>query len=357
LKFDINSLNEFSNYWEVVREYYYPFESGLKSGTAEVFQHEIPGGQYSNLRPQATALGLLDKFELIKKRYAEVNDLFGDVIKVTPSSKVVGDMALYMVSNNLTSEDILKKGDTLSFPESVQAFFRGDLGQPVGGFPRKLQKIILKNKKPFTDRPNAHLKPIDLDAGFEEFKKKYQGGFDRELVFTDYLSWKLYPKVFEGSLKKRMEYGDVSKIPTKNFLYGMELQEETIIEIAEGKRIVVKLLSVGPANEEGMRTIFFKVNGETRNIEVLDRSLKIEKIENEKVDPGNQKHVGAPLQGLLSKVFVKKGQGVKKNQPLFVIEAMKMETTISAVQASQIKTVALKEGTMVNSEDLVIVLD
>jgi pyruvate carboxylase len=356
LKFDIESLTEFSNYWEVVREYYYPFESGLKSGTAEVFRHEIPGGQYSNLRPQATALGLLDKFELIKQRYAEVNELFGDVIKVTPSSKVVGDMALYMVSNNLTNEDVLTKGDTLSFPESVQAFFRGDLGQPVGGFPKKLQRIILKDKKPFTDRPNAHLKPIDLEAGFEEFKKKFQRGFDRELVYTDFLSWKLYPKVFEESLKKRMEYGDVSKIPTKNFFYGLKPQEEAIIEIAEGKRIIVELLSVGIPDEEGMRTIFFKVNGETRNIEVLDRSLKIVKIENEKAEPGNTKHVGAPLQGLLSQVFVKKGQKVKKNQPLFVIEAMKMETTISAVEASEIKSVVLKEGTMVNSEDLVITL-
>jgi pyruvate carboxylase len=283
--------------------------------------------------------------------------LFGDVIKVTPSSKVVGDMALYMVSNNLTNEDILKKGDTLSFPESVQAFFRGDIGQPAGGFPKKLQKIILKDKKPYTDRPNAHLKPIDLEGGFEEFRKKFQPKFDRELVYTDFISWKLYPKVFEESLKKRSLYGDVSKIPSKNFFYGMELQEETIIEIAEGKRIIVKLLSIGPANEDGMRTIFFKVNGETRNIEVHDRSLQITKVENEKAEPENSKQVGAPLQGLLSKVFVKKGQDVKKNQPMFVIEAMKMETTISAAEASQIKSVVLKEGSMVNAEDLVIVLN
>ncbi len=355
-KYDINSLNEFSNYFEVVREYYYPFESGLKSGTAEVFQHEIPGGQYSNLLPQATALGLLDKFELIKKRYADVNELFGDVVKVTPSSKVVGDMALYMVSNNLTNADIFTKGSTLSFPESVQSFFRGDLGQPVGGFDKTLQKIILKDKVPYTNRPNAHLKPIDLDGEFTDFKKQFHNKFDRELLFTDFLSWKLYPKVFEEWSRKRMAYGDVSKIPTKNFFYGMDIQEETIVEIAEGKRIIVKLLSVGQPNEDGMRTVFFKVNGETRNIEVHDRSLKITKVENVKVEAGNSKQIGAPLQGLLSKIFVKKGQIVKKNQPLFVIEAMKMETTISATDASEIKNIVLKEASMVNTEDLVLIL-
>lgn len=355
-KYNINSLNEFSNYFEVVREYYYPFESGLKSGTAEVFQHEIPGGQYSNLLPQATALGLLDKFELIKKRYADVNELFGDIVKVTPSSKVVGDMALYMVSNNLTNDDIFTKGITLSFPESVQSFFRGDLGQPVGGFDKTLQKIILKDKVPYTNRPNAHLEPIDLDGEFAAFKKQFQTKFDRDLLFTDFLSHKLYPKVFEEWSKKRMVFGDVSKIPTKNFFYGMEIQEETIVEIAEGKRIIVKLLSIGQANEEGMRTVFFKVNGETRNIEVHDRSLKITKIENVKAEMGNPKQIGAPLQGLLSKIYVKKGQVVKKNQPLFVIEAMKMETTISAHEAGEIKLITLKEASMVNAEDLVLTL-
>lgn len=355
-KIDIESLNAFSNYFDAVREYYYPFESGLMAGTAEVYKHEIPGGQYSNLLPQAKSLGLLDKFELIKQRYADVNALFGDIVKVTPSSKVVGDMALFMVSNNLTNEDIFTKGESLSFPESVQSLFRGDLGQPTGGFDKKLQKIILKDKKPYTNRPNAHLESVDLDGEFAEFKKKFQGRFDRELLFTDFLSWKLYPKVFDEWAKKRALYGDVAKIPTRNFFFGLDQQEETMIEIAEGKKIIVKLLSIGPANEDGVRTIFFRVNGETRNIEVHDRSLKITRPENIKSESGNTKHVGAPLQGLLSKIFVKKGQVVKKNQPLFVIEAMKMETTISATQESEIKNVILKEGSMVNAEDLVLTL-
>lgn len=356
-EFNEESLNKFSNYWEDVREYYYPFESGLKAGTAEVFHHEIPGGQYSNLRPQATALGLLDKFEEIKEMYSVVNEMFGDVVKVTPSSKVVGDMALYMVSNGLTKEDVMERGETISFPESVQQFFIGDLGQPVGGFPKKLQKIVLKDRKPYKNRPNAHLKPVDFDTEFEAFIKKFQKGFDRELVFTDFLSWKLYPKVYEDAWNKHLDFGDVSKIPTKNFFFGMEPQEETIVQIADGKSIIIKLLSIGVPDADGVRTVFFKVNGQTRNIDVTDRSLAIEKVENPKADAGNPNQIGAPLQGMLSKVFVKKGQKVKKNEPMFVIEAMKMETTVTAPHGGEVKSTGLKEGALVNADDLVVTLN
>ncbi|MEQ8363151.1 MAG: pyruvate carboxylase [Cyclobacteriaceae bacterium] len=355
-KYDIASLNQFSNYWEIVREYYYPFESGLKAGTADVYHHEIPGGQYSNLGPQARGLGLIEKFEEIKQRYAEVNELFGDIVKVTPSSKVVGDLALYMVSNGLTKEDIMETGDTISFPESVQSFFRGDLGQPTGGFPKDLQKIVLKGKQAYKDRPNAHLDPVDMKGEFASFQKKFQPGFGRELEFVDFLSWKLYPKVFEDMLKKQIEFGDVMRIPTLNFFYGMELHEETIIEIGEGKKVIIELLSIGTVNEEGVRTVFFKVNGQTRNIDVKDKSVKIEKIENVKIEPGNTKQIGVPLQGLLSKILVKKGQKLKKNEPLFVIEAMKMETTITASEACEVKSIHLKEATMVGTDDLVISL-
>jgi len=353
--FDMKSLNAFSNYWENVREYYYPFESGLKAGTAEVFEHEIPGGQYSNLKPQAKSLGLGDQFERVKEAYAEVNELFGDVVKVTPSSKVVGDMALYMVSNGLTKNDILQKGDSISFPESVQSYFIGDLGQPVGGFPKKLQKIILKDKIPYNNRPNAHLKPIDLDAEFQDFLSQFQPKFDRILIYTDFLSYKLYPKVYKDAWNAHLEYGDLARIPTKNFFYGMELNEETIIEIAPGKSIIVKLLSLSLPNEDGMRTVFFKINGQTRNIDVKDRSLGIEKVENTKADAAIPGEIGAPLQGLLSKILVKKDQKVKKNEPLFIIEAMKMETTITSFENAQIKAIKLKEGSMVNADDLVII--
>lgn len=355
--FDVNSLNAFSRYWEAVREYYYPFESELKAGTAEVYKHEIPGGQYSNLRPQAVALGLGDKFELIKQRYAEVNELFGDLIKVTPSSKVVGDMAQFMVSKGLTVEDVLERGESISFPDSVKSFFRGDLGQPYGGFPERLQKIVLKDEEPYTDRPNAHLEPVDFDNEFDEFIERFQTGFGRELVMTDFLSWKLYPKVWENAYQKHLEYDDVSRIPTLNFFYGLKPLEETEVEIAPGKTIIVELLSVGPPDEQGMRTVFFKVNGQTRNVDIADKTLAVESTKHVKVDPDDERQIGAPLQGLLSKTLVKAGDEVKKNQPLFVIEAMKMENTITAPKAGKVNQIHLGEGTMVMTEDLVMTLE
>jgi pyruvate carboxylase len=348
--YDIKSLNQFSNYWEAVREYYYPFESGLKASAAEVFEHEIPGGQYSNLKPQAIALGLGDKFEDIKTMYAVVNDMFGDIVKVTPSSKVVGDMAQFMVANNLTKEDIFTKGDSISFPESVQQFFMGEIGQPEGGFPRELQQIILKDKQPFTDRPNIHLPAIDFEKELEEFKVK----FGDDLNLCDFLSYKFYPKVFEEGLKFYREYGDVSVVPTPIFLYGMKQGEDTTIEIAKGKTLLIRLLSIGPVDDKGNRTVFFKLNGQTRNVDVQDRSVKVVKVENKKIDKNNERQIGAPLQGMLSKLLVKQDEKVKKNQPLFVIEAMKMETVITATKDGVVGHIELKSGTLVNTNDLII---
>lgn len=351
-EYDIDSLNEFSNYWEAVREYYYPYESGLKASAAEVFRHEIPGGQYSNLRPQAKALGLEDKFEDIKKMYATVNDMFGDIVKVTPSSKVVGDMAQFMVANGYSREDVMTRGEQISFPESVQQFFMGVLGQPEGGLPKDLQKIILKDKEAFTDRPNKHLAPVDFDKEMKEFKEE----FGDDLEICDFLSYKLYPKVYETYLKFYREYGDVSVVPTPLFLYGMEMGQDATVEIAKGKTLLIRLLSIGAVNEHGKRTVFFKLNGQTRNIEIQDRSVKVEHIENRKIDKGNDKHIGAPLQGMLSKLLVKAGDKVKKNQPMFVIEAMKMETVITANDAGEVAAIELSEGTLVNTNDLVVTL-
>jgi len=351
--YDIKSLNQFSNYWETVREYYYPFESGLMASSAEVFQHEIPGGQYSNLKPQAIALGLGDKFEEIKEMYATVNDMFGDIVKVTPSSKVVGDMAQFMVANNLSRQDIFAKGETISFPESVQQFFMGEIGQPEGGFPVELQRIILKDRKPFNDRPNKHLPPVDFDNEFREFQDKF--GYD--LTLCDFLSYQFYPKVFEDGIKFFREYGDVSVVPTPLFFYGMKLGEDTTIEIGPGKTLLIRLLSIGPVDEHGKRTVFFKLNGQTRNVEVLDRSVTVHKVENKKIDKTNTKQVGAPLQGMLSKLLVKKDEKVKRNQPLFVIEAMKMETVITASHDGAVVHIELASGTLVNTNDLVMELN
>jgi pyruvate carboxylase len=351
--YNVKSLNQHSNYWEAVREYYYPFESGLKASSAEVYQHEIPGGQYSNLKPQAIALGLGDKFEAIKDTYATVNDMFGDIVKVTPSSKVVGDMAQFMVANNLSKEDVYKKGDTISFPESVQQFFAGEIGQPEGGFPKDLQLIILKDKKPLTERANKSMAPVNFDKEL----KAFQAMFGEDLTLCDFLSYKFYPKVFEDGLKFRREYGDVSVIPTPLFLYGMKMGEDTTISIAKGKTLLIRLLSIGPADEHGKRTVFFKLNGQTRNVEVTDRSLQIKTIENKKIDKDNDKHIGAPLQGLLSKVLVEKNTRVKKNQPLFIIEAMKMETVITAPYEADINHIELLQGSLVNTNDLVLELN
>lgn len=351
-EFDIRSLNQFSDYWGAVREYYYPFESGLKASAADVFQHEIPGGQYSNLKPQAIALGLGDKFDQIKDMYATVNDMFGDIVKVTPSSKVVGDMAQYMVANDLTPEDIFTKGATISFPESVQQFFMGELGQPEGGFPQDLQRIILKDKQPITDRAGKHIAPINFDKELTQFQEEY----GNDLTLLDFLSYKFYPKVFEEGLKFWREYGDVSVVPTPLFLYGMTQGQDTTIEIARGKTLLIRLLSIGPVDEHGKRTVFFKLNGQTRNVEVLDRSVKVEHRENKKIDKSNEKQIGAPLQGMLSKLLVKKDETIKKNQPLFVIEAMKMETVITAPFDTSIKHIELPVGTLVNTNDFVMEL-
>ncbi len=356
-KFNIHKLNEFSNYWEDVREMYYPFESGLKAGTAEVYQHEIPGGQYSNLRPQAEALGLEDRFDEVKKMYARVNEMFGNLVKVTPSSKVVGDMAIFMVTNNLYPEDVLKRGQDISFPESVLNFFKGDLGQPLGGFPKELQKIILKNNKAYTDRPNAHLAPIDFDTEYAIFRKKFQQGFTRPIEFEDFLSYSLYPRVFENAHEKYKQYGNVAILATENFFYGMKLQEEAIIELEPGKSIILKLLSVGIPNEDGVRIVFFSVNGENRFIEIKDKSILVNKETNVKANPDDSGEYGAPLQGSLYKVLVKKGQEIKKNDHLFIIEAMKMETTITATHAGKVKSIALKPGNMVLKDDLILTIE
>ncbi|PKB43410.1 pyruvate carboxylase [Cellulophaga sp. RHA19] len=355
-KLDTDKLAEYSNYWETVRNYYYTFESGLKSGTGEVYKHEIPGGQYSNLKGQAIALGLEDKFPDVTKMYGEVNQLFGDIIKVTPSSKVVGDMAQYMISNNLTVQDVLEKGDSISFPQSVISFFKGDLGQPVGGFPKELQKIILKDQDAYTERPNAHLEPIDFDKEFKSFKRKFRKGMGRDLEMTDFLSYKLYPKVFTDAYNNHVKYGNVMNIPTKNFFYGMEVGEEIIVELDRGKNVLVSLMLKGEPDENGNVSIFFKINGQLRNVMVKDKAIKVVKAQNIKADKENDKEIGAPLQGLLSNVLVKKGEEVKKNQPLFVIEAMKMETTVTATAEGVVDKVHLSGGSLVNSDDLVLVL-
>jgi pyruvate carboxylase len=297
-------------------------------------------------------VGLGDKMEEIKKAYRDVNELFGDIVKVTPSSKVVGDMALFMVSNNLRKEDIIEKGETISFPESVISLFRGDIGQPAGGFDPVLQKKILKDIKPFTGRPNDQLKPVDLDASFTEFKST----FGEDVSHTDHLSWLLYPKVFEEYYSRKKEYGEVWHIPTLNFFYGLCDDEEVLIEIDKGKSILVRLLTCSEPDEEGKRKVFMRLNGQTRIIEIQDKKIQPLTEEHQKAEPGNAKQIAAPIQGKLSQVLVKEGDQVKQNQPLFVIEAMKMETTITSNNSGKVEKILLQPGKMVKADDLVIVM-
>ncbi len=331
--YNMEVLNRHSAYWENVREYYYPFESGMKASSAEVYYHEIPGGQYSNLKPQAESLGWGNKLEEIKKTYRDVNELFGDIIKITPSSKIVGDMALFMVTNNLTVDDIMEKGDHNIFLNPSSLFSVETLVNPWVGLTYDCKKLFLKTSRPIRNGPNEHLEPVDFDLEMELFKKK----FDNSVSFTDLLSYLMYPKVFEEFYFKKKEYGDVSSIPTINFFYGLSPDEEVLVEIAKGKSILVRLLTFSAPDEEGKRKIFMRLNSQTRIIEVQDKAILVTVKENLKAEKGNNKHIGAPLQGKLSQLLVKEGDRVHRNQPLFVIEAMKMETTIAANEDGIIK--------------------
>lgn len=346
----LKSLNQFSNYWEAVRQYYYPFETELRSGTAEVYEHEIPGGQYSNLRPQARGLGLEDQFETIKENYSIVNDLFGNLVKVTPSSKVVGDMAMFMTANGLSKEDVLNNGESLAFPDSVKALFRGDLGQQEGGFPKDIQQMVLKGEQPYTDRPNAHLSPVN----FEEEMIAFKQDFGQYVSDSDFLSYKLYPKVFQDYHDHISLYGSGMNIPTLAFFYGLKPNEEIMVEIATGKKIIVQYLNMSAPNHLGERIVYFRLNGQTRSITVKDKSIKVENVAHRKATEPHQ--VGAPLQGNLSQILVKEGDCVDVNTPLFIIEAMKMESTITSPMKGNIKKIHLSEKTLVEQDDLVVEL-
>lgn len=347
---NLTSLNALSTYYEDIREQYYPFESGLKAGTAEIYDHEIPGGQYSNLRPQAIALGLEHKFETIKKNYAMVNDLFGDIVKVTPSSKVVGDMALFMAANDLTAEDVLSKGDTLSFPESVVGLFKGNLGQPHGGFPEALSRIILKDQEPIKGRLNDNMEPVDFDVEFAAFQKDFP-----RCDFEDFLAFKLYPKVFKDYYEHRETYDKVGYLPTPVFFYGMKPGEEILVEISKGKTIIIELVAITEPDEVGVRTIAFRLNGQIRRIGIRDKSVAVEKVSNLKATKPHE--IGSPLQGKIAEIKVKPGESVSKNQPLFIIEAMKMETTVTASKEGVIGEIHLKSGSLVEQDDLVLELE
>lgn len=349
--YDLDSLNQYSNYWEAVREYYYPFESGLKAGTAEVYDHEIPGGQYSNLRPQAIALGLEHRFEQIKKNYIAVNKMFGDIVKVTPSSKVVGDMAMFMTANGLDEADVMAKGDTLAFPDSVVDLFSGKLGQMEGGFPPELSALVLKGKKPLSEPPGSVLAPVEFEEEFKQFKKD----FDAQQTELDFLSYKMYPDVFRGYYEHLKEFGEVHYLPTQAFFYGLRQGDEILVKLQKGKTITIRFIYRSKADNNGYCRVTFELNGQTRSVQIRDETVVPKTAANIKAVERNE--IGSPLMGRLSAVLVKVGDQVEKDAPLFTIEAMKMETTIGAPYASKVAAVHLAAGELLGQDDMVIELE
>ena len=342
-----------ADYWEDVRHYYAGFETGMNASNTEVYKHEMPGGQYTNLQQQATAVGLGERWEEVKETYSTVNRMCGDLVKVTPSSKVVGDLALFMVQNQLSEEDVFKKGKTIDFPDSVITFFQGYLGQPYGGFPKDLQKIIVKNRECITSRPGELLPPVD----FEELTEELVGKLQRPITEFDLLSYVMYPKVFLDMQKRQVEFSNVSVLDTPTFFYGLRLGEEIAVDIEQGKTLVVKLVSIGELQDTGYRTIYFELNGQQREIRIRDASAKVIVQQKRKADPSQPGHIGASMPGKVLKIMVEKGDKVKKGEHLIVTEAMKMETTMQAPFDGEVKEILVNTGDSIETGDLMIALD
>jgi pyruvate carboxylase len=347
---DFERLQETADYWEAVRRYYRPFESGQVAPSAEVYRHEMPGGQYTNLQAQAEAVGLGDRWHEVCRMYAEVNRLFGDIIKVTPTSKVVGDMALFLVGNNLTPADVVEGQRELAFPESVVEFFEGRLGQQPGGFPEAVQKRVLRGRKPLQGRPGESLPPADFAATRAQLEKQlHRPVSDREAV-----THLLYPRVFPDFAAHQRKYSDTSVLPTPVFLYGMAPGEEISVDIEKGKTLIIKFQTVGDPHPDGKRLVFFELNGQPREVLVVDKALAGEAQRHPKAEAGNPRHVGAPMPGLVVNVPVAPGEQVAKGQKLLSLEAMKMETTLYAEQAGRVAEVLVKPGTQVEAGDLLL---
>ena len=352
---DLRALNELSDYWEAVRACYSPFDTSPKGGTAEVYEHEMPGGQFTNLKEQATAMGLADRWPEVARTYAGVNLAFGDIVKVTPSSKVVGDLAIFLVTHDMTVADFEKLGPDhqLPIPNSVVDMFMGSLGEPDGGWPPHIQEIVLRGKKPLEGRPGSLLAPADLAATRADLASK----LGREPANDELMSYLMYPDVFLKFVQARNMYGDVEVFPSPQFFYGMEKGEEIAIEIEPGKTLVIKFLTVGEPRPDAQRTVFFELNGRPREVDVKDRGIRETEEARAKADPSQAGQVGAPLPGLVTIVAVKPGQTVKKGDRLLVLEAMKMQSTVYAPLAGKVAKLIASAGLQVESKDLLLVIE
>ena len=351
---DIEALNECSDYWETVRTYYLPFDSGPKAGSARLYQHEIPGGQYTNLREQATALGLGHRWREVEKMYAEVNQLFGDIVKVTPSSKVVGDMTLFLIAKEIQPKDVLAlngKHD-MPFPNSVVEMFSGALGLPPGGWPRKLQKVILNGRAPLKGRPSASLPA----ANFEQEQKDLEQRTGHAVRRDDLLSFLLYPEVFTKFDRFRQSYSDVSVLPTPAFFYGLKSGEEIAVDIESGKTLIIKFLTFSESHPDGTRTLFFELNGQPREITVRDKSLRVTERLHPKADAAEPGQVAAPTAGVISSVAVQTNQLVERGAKLLTLEAMKMQSNIYAPLSGRIVKLWVSPGQQVEAKDLLVTI-
>ena len=343
-------------YWEGVRRAYAPFESDIRSGTADVYRHEMPGGQYTNLREQARSLGIDHRWTEVSKAYADVNKLFGDIVKVTPTSKVVGDMALMMVANDLTAEDVRNPAREISFPESVVSLFKGELGFPPDGFPAELSRKILKAEPPEPYRPGERLAELDLEAARAQGERECAHKLDdRQLA-----SYLMYPKVTRDYFEHRRQFGDTSVLSTTSFFYGMRPQEEVAIDIDPGKTLLVTLQGIHPDTDEGVFKVQYELNGQSRTVRVEKAAEKAGastgKARRQTAEAGNPLHVAAPMPGSIVTVAVKPGQRVSAGSTLLSLEAMKMETHMTAERDCEIDKVLVGPGDRVQAKDLLIVL-
>jgi pyruvate carboxylase len=351
---DLGALNTCADYWETVRTWYKPFDDAPPAGTAEVYLHEMPGGQYTNLRAQAESMGLGPRWHDITRTYAEVNFAFGDIIKVTPSSKVVGDLAIFLVSHDMTVKDLENLGadNSLTLPNSVVEMFSGSLGEPEGGWPPHLQEVVLHGAKPQTGRPGALLPPVD----FEETEALLEKKAGHKVTRTDLLSYLMYPDVFLKFSKARSAYGNLEVLPTPQFFYGLDRGEEVTVELEPGKTLIVKFLTASEPQPDGTRTIFFELNGQPREVTIRDRALQAAEPARPKADPSEPGQVGAPIPGAISSIAVEVGQRVEKGDRLLVMEAMKMQSTIYAPISGIVSERFVAISDKVESKDLLIVI-
>jgi pyruvate carboxylase len=349
---DLAAMQALSHYWEGVRRSYVPFEADIRAGTSDVYNHEMPGGQYTNLREQGRAMGLEHRWPEVSKAYADVNVLFGDIVKVTPTSKVVGDMALFMVANDLKPADVSNPEREIAFPESVISLFKGELGFPPDGFPKALESKVLRGEQPMQGRAGDHLPEVDLEAK----RAEAEHAVGRQISDTDLASYLMYPKVFKDYAEHRRQFSDVSLLPTSPFFYGLLDREEITVDIDKGKTLVLRQTGRSDTvDEEGKIKVFFELNGQPRTVRVPKAGLGAIRSK-PKAEEGNANHVGAPMPGMVVTIAIKAGQKVKKGDPLLSIEAMKMETMLTAGHDATVQAIHVRSGETINAKDLLIEL-